>query len=79
MAFVYLDDKFPRHSKVMSAMMLNPLAPWLFVCGLAYCREHLNGGNPSNRHSDANARVQATNGGALTTVALWETSGDDWV
>ena len=80
MAFVYLDDKFPRHPKVMSAMMLNPLAPWLFVCGLAYCREHLNGGQiPRIVIPTLTPGYKPQMAAALTTVALWETSGDDWV
>jgi hypothetical protein len=80
MAWVYLDDKFPRHPKVMAAMSIDPLAPWLFVCGLAYCREHLNGGlmhflviptlMPLYK-----PRMRS----ALLTAGLWDDSGNDWV
>lgn len=37
MAWVYLDDHFPEHPKVVRA---GGDAAWLFVCGLAYVRRH---------------------------------------
>lgn len=80
MAFVYLDDKFPRHPKVMAAMMLQPLAPWLFVCGLAYCREHLNGGLMAKIVIPTLMPFYKPKmHDALFTVNLWEASGEDWV
>jgi hypothetical protein len=36
--FVYLDDHFDEHHKVLAAGDIHPLGPWLFVCGLTYCR-----------------------------------------
>jgi hypothetical protein len=79
MAWVYLDDKFPRHPKVMSAMSLQPLAPWLFVCGLAYCREHLNGGMMAALVIPTLMPLYKPKmAEALYTVNLWERSGD-WV
>jgi hypothetical protein len=37
MAWVYLDDQFPDHPKVVAA---GDAAAWMFVCGLAYCRRY---------------------------------------
>jgi hypothetical protein len=39
--WVKLDDKFPRHPKVLQA---GPLAAWLYVCGLVYCGQFLTDG-----------------------------------
>jgi hypothetical protein len=39
-----LDDHFDEHPKVLAAGDLHPLAPWLFVCGLTYCRRSATGG-----------------------------------
>lgn len=44
MAWVYLDDAIATHPKMVAAGEAHNLAPWLFVCGLAYCRRYLNGG-----------------------------------
>lgn len=41
MAWVYLDDQFPDHPKVVRA---GHEAAWLFVCGLAYCKRYGTGG-----------------------------------
>lgn len=80
MPMVYLDDKFVRHPKVMAAMSIEPLAPWLFVCAISYCREHLTGGliarlvvptlMPGYKPKIAQA---------LVTVNLLEESGKDWL
>ena len=79
MAWVYLDDKFPRHPKIMAAMTLHPLAPWLFVAGLCYCREHLNGGlMPALVIPTFTPLYKPAMRAALITVALWDQSGE-WV
>lgn len=80
MPYVTLDDKFPRHPKVIAAMMLDPLAPWLWICGTSYCREHMTGGliaplvvptlMPLYKPKIRNA---------LVTVNLWEDKGDGWI
>lgn len=41
MAWVLLDDNFPHHPK---AVAVGPLASYLFVCGLCYCRKYHTGG-----------------------------------
>lgn len=80
MTWIYLDDNFPDHPKVMAAMSIQPLAPWLFVCGLGHCRKHLTGGvigplvvptlMPLFRPKMRQALIQ---------VALWEDKGDGWI
>lgn len=37
MSWVLLDDNFPTHPKAVQA---GPVAAYLFVCGLCYCRKH---------------------------------------
>jgi hypothetical protein len=44
MAWVYLDNGIARHPKIIKAGNFSSVSPWLFVAGLAYCREHLTGG-----------------------------------
>lgn len=41
MAWVLIDDNFPLHPKVMDA---GPVAAYLFVCGVCYCRRFHTGG-----------------------------------
>lgn len=41
MAWATLDDNFPHHPKTIGA---GPLAAYLFVCGLCYCRKYHTGG-----------------------------------
>jgi general stress protein YciG len=46
MGWVTLDDNFPNHPK---AMRSGPLASYLYVCGLCYCRRyHTDGFIPAN-------------------------------
>lgn len=80
MAWVTLDDKFVRHPKVIAAMSLHKLAPWLHVCALSYCREHLTGGLMAPAVLPTltpfyNPKMSE----ALITVNLWEDVGDGWV
>jgi hypothetical protein len=77
MAWVYLDDNFTSHPKVIAAMAIDPLAPWLFVAGMCYCRKYLNGGLMHNLAVPTlmplyKPRMRS----ALITVVLWEDSGD---
>lgn len=41
MAWARLDDNFPHHPKVFEA---GPVAAYLFVCGICYCRKFQTGG-----------------------------------
>lgn len=41
MSWVLLDDNFPNHPKAVQA---GPVAAYLFVCGLCYCRKYNTGG-----------------------------------
>ena len=80
MAWVYLDDKTPRHPKILGAMALAPHAPWLFICGLAYCREHLTGGLMSPLVIPTLSPLyKPAMRDALVTVGLWEGLGDGWI
>lgn len=80
MSWVYLDDKFVRHPKVLAAMSLQPLSPWLHVCGLSYCREHLTGGLMAPLVIPTLMPLYRPKlRDALITVGLWESAGDGWV
>lgn len=74
MAWVLIDDNFPNHPKVVQANHHAPLAGWLFVCGLAYCRRYHTGGFipkaalPSLGAGTSTRRMVE----ALVNVALWD-------
>lgn len=84
MAWVYLDDQFPDHPKVVAA---GDAAAWMFVCGLAYCRRYNTEGRipkaqvPKLTGSRSSAKLAA----ALTTApagydtGLWEDHGDHYL
>lgn len=44
MPWVYLDDHFDEHPKVLEARATHKDAPWLFVAGLCYCRRSATDG-----------------------------------
>lgn len=75
MAWIYLDDQFPDHPKVVTA---GGDAGWLFVCGLAYCRRQgTSGAIPKglvSRLSDRRAPTKLAK--LLVEVGLWEDHGD---
>lgn len=77
MAWIYLDDQFPDHPKIVEA---GGDAAWLFVCGLAYCRRHGTDGRIPKamvaRLSDRKTpdRLAAR----LVAVTLWEDHGDHY-
>lgn len=75
MAWVYLDDQFPDHPKVVLA---GGDAAWLFVCGLAYCRRYSTGGEiPAAQVARLTDRRQPAKLAAkLVEVGLWEVDGD---
>lgn len=74
MALVYLDDNFTTHPKVIAAMDIDPLAPWLFVCGLTYCRKYLKGDGviPESIVPTLSPRYKPRMRQALFAVNLWE-------
>ncbi len=73
MGWVYLDDHFDEHHKVVGAGDLCPLAPWLFVCGLTYCRRSANGGLiQGSMVRTLTPLYKKAARDALVTVALWD-------
>jgi hypothetical protein len=77
MAWVYLDDHFPDHPKVVAA---GGDAGWLFVCGLAYIKRYATGGTiPKSqvpRLSDRKAPTRLAR--RLVDVGLWEDDGGSY-
>lgn len=74
MGWVYLDDHFDEHHKVLAAGELHPLAPWLFVCGLTYCRRSKSKGLiPDAKVRTLTPLYRKGARDALVTVGLWET------
>lgn len=77
MGWVYLDDHFPEHPKVLAA---GDAAAWLYVCGLAYANRRLMGGKIPR--SAIPRLTGARNGPALAKklvdVELWEDVGDHY-
>lgn len=84
MAWVYLDDQFPDHPKVVTA---GDEAAWLFVCGLAYCKRYNTGGRiPKRQVPKLTGHRQPMKLAAKLTAApsgyesgLWEDDGDDFL
>lgn len=83
-AWVYLDDQFPDHPKVVAA---GDAAAWLFVCGLAYCRRYNTAGRiPKGQVAKLTAsRSPAKLAKALLAppagyeAGLWEDHGDHYL
>ena len=75
MPFVYLDDQFPDHPKVIRA---GADAAWLFVCGLAYSRRYGTGGAiPTAQVSKLTTlRNPLKLAGRLCAERLWEVIRD---
>jgi hypothetical protein len=73
MAWVYLDNGIARHPKIIAAGEMCAVSPWLFVAGLAYCREHLTGGLiPIAMVSTLTPLYKKRAMEALIQVVLWE-------
>ena len=73
MGWVYLDDHFDEHHKVLAAGELHQLAPWLFVCGLTYCRRSASDGlipGPKVRTLTPLYKKPARD--ALVMIGLWD-------
>ena len=82
MPWCFLDDHLDEHPRVMAAEAKHPLAPWLFVKGLLYCRRAgLNGRIPAAKVAQLQPKKARD---ALLAVGLWESAqtGDivvhDW-
>lgn len=77
MTWVYLDDGFPEHPKVIRA---GGDAAWLAVCGLAYCNRQLtNGRIPKEQVSRLSDRKQPAKLAAkLVTEGIWIDQGDHY-
>lgn len=71
MAWALLDDNFPNHPKVVQA---GPVAAYLFVCGLCYCRKfHTEGFIPSNAIKTLGVSTNPRRlVDALIVAGLWE-------
>ena len=77
MAWVYLDDHFPEHHKTLGAMEIHPLAPYLFICGLAYCRRNFSGGLiPALAIPNLMPKYAKNAKKALILVKLWDEMSD---
>ena len=77
MPWVYLDDHFDEHHKVLAAGELHPLAPWLFVCGLCYSRRAATAGLiPAGKVRTLTPLYHKAARNALITVALWDELSD---
>jgi hypothetical protein len=76
MSWVQIDDNFPNHPKVLQA---GPVAAWLFICGLCYCRKYLTGGFiPTHAVKTLGAQPKAIT--ALVEARLWEGDrGGYWI
>ena len=62
----------------MTVSAIHPLAPWVFVCGLAYCRRNHTGGLiPALAIPLLMPKYRKAMGQALVTVGLWERAGCD--
>lgn len=75
MAWVYLDDQFPDHPKVVAA---GDEAAWLFVCGLAYCKRYnTEGAIPKGQVPKLTGhRSPAKLAQRLVNVCLWVDEDD---
>ncbi|WP_298330398.1 HNH endonuclease signature motif containing protein [Haloactinopolyspora sp.] len=77
MAWVYLDDHFDEHPKVLLAREAHRDAPWLFVAGLCYCRRGDTDGliiapQIPRLITSYTAAVKR----ALLAAGLWDDAGD---
>lgn len=74
--WVYLDDHFDEHPKVLEAREIHRDAPWLFVAGLCYCRRAATDGLiPGPQVGRLITHFSKKAAGALVTVALWDELG----
>lgn len=76
MTWVYLDDQFPDHPKVVRA---GEAAAYLFVCGLAYCKRHgTDGLIPKAAALRLVTKQPKVLAGRLIDAGLWDDAGDNY-
>lgn len=83
MAWVYLDDQFPDHPKVVAA---GDAAAWMFVCGLAYARRYNTEGRIPKAQVPKLTGTRSTNKLVAALLhapagfehGLWEDRGDHY-
>lgn len=75
MGWIYLDDAFPEHPKVVAA---GDAAAWMFVCGLGYTARHGNTGMVPKEMAGrlTGAKNAGTLARKLVDVGLWHDQGD---
>ena len=82
MAFVKIDEKLPRHPKMLAAMSIQAGAFGLYVAAVCYANEHRTDG--LILHSALSALLPAIPrpkpvAAALVTARLWEPIEDAWL
>ena len=75
MAWVYLDDHWDEHPKVLDAYELDALAPLLFISGLAYCRRSGTDGRISGTKIKGLLGYRPKALRALLATELWHKVG----
>jgi hypothetical protein len=75
MPWVYLDDHFDEHPKVIDAFELDTQAPLLFVSSLAYCRRGDTSGRVPGTKVRALLGYRPKAHRALLAVELWHKVG----
>lgn len=76
MTWVYLDDKFDQHPKVVEA---GSDAAWMFVAGLCWVNRNLTGGRiPKSAPRLLTDKKPAPLVTRLLEVRLWEKDGEDY-
>lgn len=78
MAWVYLDENFPEHPKVLEA---GDQAAWLFVAGLCWCRRYGSEGRIPVSAVSRLTSLPRWNAASkrLVDVGLWHREGDHYV
>lgn len=75
MAWVYLDDHFDEHPKVLAARDIHRDAPWLFVAGLCLAKRQAQGGLiPETQIPRLITSYSRKSASALIDVGLWDES-----
>jgi len=71
--WVYLDDHFDEHPKVLAARDLHRDAPWLFIAGLCFARRQAKGGViPTTQIPRLVTSYSRKAMDALVDVGLWD-------
>lgn len=77
MAWVLLDDNFPNHPKAVQA---GPVAAYLYICGLCYCRRfHTKGAIPRKALGMLGLTTSPRRMvDALVDAGLWDVTSEGW-